>query len=92
MSEQHYDEADDRAMRQVQSAIVQGIVPFSKLVPSWLIALALARCLRVVLRKAPPETQKALIPTLVAYLEGRTQPPAAGKSSLLWTPGDGILN
>jgi len=92
MSEERYEESDDRTMRQVQGAIVQAIVPFTTLVPSWLIALALARCLRVVLRKAPELTKAQLYPVLFAYLEGRTQPPGAGRSGLLWTPDSGAPN
>ena len=92
MSETQYDEADDHAMRQVQGAIVRAILPFTKLVPSWLVALALARCLRVVLRKAPAGTRAQLLPTLFDYLEGRTQP-SAPASRLLWTPNnDDALN
>lgn len=84
MSQERYDEGDDRAMREVQKAIVDAILPHKDRVPSWLICLALARVLRVILRKAPKPTQGTLLPTLFAYLRGDTQQP--GDSPLLWTP------
>jgi len=87
MSENQYDEADDRQMRVVQKALVDALIPFKDNTPSWLICLALARVLRVVLRKAPKTRREGLLPTLFAYLRGDTQAPGNG---LIWTPDNDL--
>jgi hypothetical protein len=87
MSQDRYDAVDDLAMREVQKAIVDTVLPFTERIPSWLIVLALARVLRAVLRKAPTKQERLeLMEPVVAYIQGRTQQPGAGKSQLLWTP------
>jgi hypothetical protein len=90
MSTEGYDDADDRRMREAQSAIVAALLPFTDNTPSWLLCLAVARVLRVLIRKAPTTMQKDILQTLGAYLRGNLEPPAGASSadSLLWTPND----
>lgn len=85
MSEEKFDSADAEAMGRVQSGLVRAILPFQATVPTWLIALALARVLRVIIRKAPKQRQRELLPQITGYLEGRTTQPGAGEG-LIWTP------
>lgn len=79
--------ADVREMKRFEGAFVQWVLPWRESTRPGIVAIALARCLRTVLRLCPPQEQRELLPHLVAFIEGKTQEP--GDPSLIWTPDQG---
>jgi len=86
MSEEPTHE-DVREMKRFEGAFVQWVLPWRQSTRPGIVAIALARCCRTVLRLCPREEQAELLPLLVAFLEGKTQEP--GDQSLIWTPDQG---
>lgn len=84
MALETFRQEDADQMKRVEKALVKVILPFRAKTPPALVCLALLRCARTVLRLAPVNEQKELMPILVAFLEGRVAPP--GEKSILWTP------
>lgn len=82
-----FRQEDADAMKSVERAIVKTVIPFREKMPPHLVALALLRCCRTVLRLCKKNDQKELMPVMVAWLEGRVTQP--GESPMIWTPGDG---
>jgi len=85
-----FRQEDADAMKEVERALVQLLLPFRARMPPAVVALALVRCARVVLRLADREDQDALLPVLVHYLQGRINPPGAGSILLTDTPTDEV--
>lgn len=83
-----FRQSDADAMKMVEREIVKTVIPFREKMPPELVALSLIRCCRTVLRLANKNTQRELLPVLVAFLEGKISPP--GSPSILWTPGDPV--
>lgn len=80
---------DAGVMKQMEAAFVQWCLPWKARVGPMLMAIVLARCCRTVLRLCNPNDQKELLPTLVAFLEGKTQGPK-DPDSAIWTPDQGL--
>lgn len=85
-----FRQSDADAMKEVERAIVQTVLPFRERMPPELVTLALARCCRTVLRLTNPNDQKELLPVVIAFLEGKVNAP--GTESLLWTPDQPTVN
>jgi hypothetical protein len=79
---------DAGEMKRIEGAFVQWIKPWQARVNPMIAAIVLARCCRTVLRLCNPNDQKELTPILVAFLEGRVNPPK-GEGSMIWTPDQG---
>lgn len=79
-----FRQSDADAMKEVERALIKVLIPFREKMPPELVTLALVRCCRTVLRLANPNDQKELLPLLIAFMEGRVNPPNA--DSILWTP------
>ncbi len=79
-----FRQPDADAMKAVEKAIVQTVIPYREKMPPELVALSLLRCCRTVLRLCNKNQQKELLPVMVAFLEGKVSPP--GGESILWTP------
>lgn len=81
-----FREADVEQMRQVQGAIVQACLPFleGRTHPA-LVAIALARACRTVLRKAGSRNDRlTLTGIIVAFIEGQhVQPTDPGRRIIL---------
>lgn len=90
MSLNKYDEADFAAMKTVERAIIDAVLPLVQNINPLLAFYAMLRCARVMLRKGEPDAQRAILPTAIAYLQGKTQPP--NESPLLWLPPDHKVN
>lgn len=76
---------DVEKMGEAQRLITQALLPLlDNGVHPLILVFALARALRVILRKAPKHEQAEVRPVLFAYIAGSTQQPAGG--STLWTP------
>ncbi len=82
-----FNPADFAEMKKVERALIATLKPFKDHVHPALLMFTLIRCARVFLRQGERAAQKELLPTIIAYLEGKTQPP--GSHSLIWTPDDG---
>lgn len=77
---------DQEKMGQAQAIIVQALLPMLHVgVHPLILVFALARALRVILRKTSKREQAEVLPVLFAYMRGDTQQPATGGSAL-WTP------
>jgi hypothetical protein len=87
MSLETFRDEDFRQMKQIERAIVAAILPFSANTDPILGLLALLRCARVLLRKAPAKAAAQLLPVCIAYLRGEIKQPGR-QSELLWMPGD----
>lgn len=61
----------------IDIALSQGVNPLVGL-------YALIRCARVLLRKGDRESQQLILPTVIAYLQGKAAPP--GEHPFLWMP------
>ena len=83
-----YSDEDFRQMKRIEAALVQTVLPFRATTDPMLLAMALTRMTRTVARLCNPNDTKALIPVLVAFLEGKVNPPG-GDGSLIWTPDQG---
>lgn len=81
---EHWNDEDFARMKLVERAIIDAVLPLIQGINPLLAFYAMIRCARVMLRKGEPDAQKALLPTVFAYLEGKTRPP--GAESLLWLP------
>lgn len=79
----HFRQSDADDMKAVERALVKTALPFRERMPPALVAMALLRMCRTVLRLCNKNDQKELLPVFVAFLEGRINPPG---SSILWTP------
>lgn len=82
-----FSQADFAEMKKVERAVIAVLKPFNEHVHPALMMFAMIRCARVFLRKGDRAAQQELLPTIVAYMEGKTQPP--GSHSLIWTPDSG---
>lgn len=81
---ERWSDEDFAKMKQVERAIIDAVLPLVQNINPLLAFYTMIRCARVMLRKGEPAAQKAILPTVIAYLEGRTRPP--GDATLLWLP------
>lgn len=88
MALETYRPEDAAAMARFREAFVRWILPWKERMHVSLVAMVLIQCARVCLRLCEPADQAQLLPTLVAYLEGKASPPG-GEQSLIWTPDQG---
>jgi hypothetical protein len=80
-----FRDADSVAMKEVEKAIINAVIPFrERHMPAWLVAIALMRCTRTVFRLVRKNDQKELKPVMIAFFEGKVNPP--GEPGLIWTP------
>lgn len=80
-----WSDEDFAKMKLIERAIIDTLLPLVQNINPLLAFYALIRCARVMLRKGDAPAQRAILPVVFAYLEGRTRPP--GDAPLLWTPG-----
>lgn len=78
-----WNDDDFAQMKVVERAIIAAVLPLVQNINPLLAFYAMIRCARVMLRKGEPAAQKALLPTVFAYLEGKRPP---GSPSMLWMP------
>lgn len=74
------------AVKIVERAVTQLLLPFRDRFPPSVLAIALARSLRVVIRMAPAGERKALLDAVVPYVEGRLKPRVDQTESGLYLP------
>jgi hypothetical protein len=86
MSMHKYDDADFAKMKVIERAIIDAVLPLIQDINPLLACYAMIRCARVMLRKGEPAAQKAILPSVIAYIQGNMQPP--NESPLLWVPPD----
>jgi hypothetical protein len=84
-----FRQSDADAMKEVERELVKTALPFRERMPPALVAMALLRMTRTVLRLCNPNDQKELLPIFVAFLEGKINPPDSG--SFLWTPDEKVM-
>jgi hypothetical protein len=75
MALEKFRSEDVDAMKMVEREIVRAVIPFRPRMDPMLVALALTRCARTMLRLCPKNDQKELVPVLKAFLDGRVSPP-----------------
>lgn len=78
-----WTEEHAKSVQRVQGVIIDAVLPLKAHVHPLIIAIALIRAARVLLRMADKGDQKKIIPVLNAYLEGRTRPPVDTPTSNL---------
>jgi len=83
-----YQQADVEKMHEAQHLIVNTVMPLvDRGVHPLLIVFAMARCMRVLLRKMSVDDQKAVRPAIFHFIAGATEAPANARGgSALWTP------
>jgi hypothetical protein len=84
MSREKWDADDMAQMKKIERAIIDVVLPLIQGVDPLLALYAMIRCARVMLRKGDTHAQRAVLPVIHAYLDGKTTAPGAG--SLLWMP------
>ena len=84
----HWRDEDFVKMKAIERELIEWLLPRVQQVNPLLALYVLIRCARVLLRKGEPEAQRAILPVIEAYLEGKTKPPVGGAlhdvSSILW--------
>lgn len=86
MAEIKFDDETFRAMKEVEAVLTRAVMPFREKTEAALVAFALIRMARVLVRVYPVKVQKDLLPAIMAYLQGSTIQPAGDSAALLWTP------
>lgn len=86
MADIKFDDATFTAMKEVEAALTKAVLPFREKTEAALVAFALIRMARVLLRVYPPKVQKELLPVILTYLQGGLKQPAGDPAALLWTP------
>lgn len=81
-----FDDETFRAMKEVEEVLTKAVMPFREKTEAALVAFALIRMTRVLLRVYPVKVQKELMPVVLTYLQGGTKQPKGDPASLLWTP------
>jgi hypothetical protein len=88
-----WSDDDFAKMKAVERDLIDFLQARVMDMPPALALFTLIRCARVFLRKGDDESQRALLPVIQAYLEGRVKPPVGGagheRGSILWT-GRGV--
>jgi hypothetical protein len=72
-------------MKEIERELIDWLLPRVQRVSPLMALFVLIRCARVMLRKGDEDAQRAVLPTIHAYLDGHTSPPGSG--STLWTGG-----
>lgn len=86
MAFETFKQDDVAKMREAQATIVKAVMPMvERGVHPLLVVFAMARCLRVLLRKTTVEEQKQIRPALYAFIAGATEAPTP-RANPLWTP------
>lgn len=82
-----FKDEDALAMKTVERAVVKTIMPYRERIEAALVIFALMRCARVLLRLYPPNTQKWILPLVIAFLEGKSEAPKglAGEGTRILT-------
>lgn len=80
---EEFRQEDADAMKAAEGALVRTLLPLKAHIHPMLLAIALVRCARTVLRLCEKEDQAQLLPLLVAFLNGKVNKPG---DSVLWTP------
>jgi hypothetical protein len=89
MAEPAFKIEDFQHMQKVEAAVMASLKPFQNgRTEGALVAIALLRIARMLLRLYPEQTQRTLLPLFIAFLRGDEEMPGAPKGlhPAFWTP------
>lgn len=84
MALETFRQEDADQMKAIERVLVQAVLPYRESTNPLLVVIALIRMARTVLRLAEKQDQKAIMPVLIGFLQGRVSPPQ--ESSIILPP------